>query len=234
MSDSTLRATQHHGTGPGAFTPDGCSVELYQRLPVGPGPGIVEAALPAGATLLELGAGAGRVTRPLLARGFRVTAVDESPEMLACVRETRTIHSTIEALTLEERFDAVLLASFLVNTADDELRHQILRACARHVAADGCVLVECENGWHATATAGWERTREDGTTVRLGSREQLAEGGATKRVRMEYTTADGEWSHTFLSRYLPEEELTEALAAVGLALERWLTEDHTWLRAVPA
>ena len=59
----------HQGTGPGAITPDGCAVELYRRLAVGDEPDVIEAAVPAGSTVLELGSGAGRVTVPLAARG---------------------------------------------------------------------------------------------------------------------------------------------------------------------
>lgn len=108
----------HQGTGPGAITPDGCAVELYARLPVGAEPDIVAAAVPAGAHILELGCGVGRVTRPLLERGFTVTAVDESQEMLDRVRGTRTICGPIEELDLGETFDVVMLASFLVHSAD--------------------------------------------------------------------------------------------------------------------
>jgi SAM-dependent methyltransferase len=42
--------------------------------------------LPAGAPILELGAGSGRVTIPLARDGFHVTAVDRSPAMLARLR----------------------------------------------------------------------------------------------------------------------------------------------------
>src|SRR5688572_25560640 len=72
----------YEGTGPGAITPDGCAVELYSRLPVRDEPDIITAAVPAGAHILELGCGVGRMTHPLLERGFTVTAVDESAEML--------------------------------------------------------------------------------------------------------------------------------------------------------
>ncbi|MGX1482605.1 cyclopropane fatty-acyl-phospholipid synthase-like methyltransferase [Streptomyces griseus] len=51
-----------------------------------------------GASILELGCGAGRVTHPLVARGFEVTAVDESPGMLERVRGARTVLSPIETL----------------------------------------------------------------------------------------------------------------------------------------
>lgn len=80
------RRAGYDGTGPGAITPDGCAVELYERLPVGDEPDVVERLVPAGAHILELGCGAGRVTHALLDRGFTVTAVDESPEMLERVR----------------------------------------------------------------------------------------------------------------------------------------------------
>ena len=66
----------YEGTGTGAITPDGCAVEVYTRLPIGPEPDIIAAAVPAGAHILELGSGVGRMTHPLLERGFTVTAVD--------------------------------------------------------------------------------------------------------------------------------------------------------------
>lgn len=98
----------HQGAGPGAITPDGCAVDLYSRLSVGNEPEVIAAAVPAGASLLELGCGAGRVTHPLLERGFAVTAVDESAQMLARVRGARTVQSPIESLDLGETFDVVM------------------------------------------------------------------------------------------------------------------------------
>jgi hypothetical protein len=47
------------GAGPGVIAPDGCAVELYALLPSMGEPEIVHAAIPAGASILELGAGAG-------------------------------------------------------------------------------------------------------------------------------------------------------------------------------
>ena len=61
-------------------------MELYSLLPPMGEPEIVHAAIPAGAGILELGAGAGRVTHRLLELGHPVVAVDESAEMLARVR----------------------------------------------------------------------------------------------------------------------------------------------------
>jgi ubiquinone/menaquinone biosynthesis C-methylase UbiE len=68
------------------ITPDGCSVEFYSLLPPMGEPEIVHDAIPPGASILELGAGAGRMTRPLVGLGHPVVAVDESGEMLARIR----------------------------------------------------------------------------------------------------------------------------------------------------
>jgi SAM-dependent methyltransferase len=147
------------GSGPGVITPDGCAVDFYALLPAMGEPELVHAAIPAGASILELGAGAGRMTHPLVALGHPVVAVDESPEMLAHIHGAETVNARIQALDLGRHFDAVLLASFMVNTADEALRQGFLRACRRHVRDHGRVLLQR----HALA---WF--------------EEAAEGGATK------------------------------------------------------
>ncbi|RPK71851.1 Mg-protoporphyrin IX methyl transferase [Streptomyces sp. ADI95-17] len=93
----------YSGTGPGAITPDGCAVELYRRLSVGDEPDVIAAAVPAGATILELGCGTGRVTHPLIGRGFEVTAVDESAQMLEHIRGARTVRSPSSRWTSARR-----------------------------------------------------------------------------------------------------------------------------------
>ncbi|MER6536133.1 class I SAM-dependent methyltransferase [Streptomyces sp. 900105755] len=221
----------YEGTGPGAITPDGCAVELYSRLTAGSEPDIIEAAVPAGARILELGSGVGRVTHPLLERGFTVTAVDESAEMLAHVRGARTIRSTIEGLDLGEKFDVVLLASFLVHTGDAEVRRGMLRTCAAHVADGGCVLVQREGAdYHVKVPR--ERVDPGGYTVRILSADPVGDG--VNSVHAEYEFPDATWTQTFLARPLTPEQFEEALAEAGLEVAEYLTEDGTWVKAVPA
>ncbi|AIR97813.1 class I SAM-dependent methyltransferase [Streptomyces glaucescens] len=220
----------HQGTGPGAITPDGCAVELYARLPAGPEPDIIASAVPAGASVLELGSGVGRMTHPLLARGYRVTAVDESPEMLERVRGARTVLSPIEDLDLGETFDAVLLASFLVHTGDTRVRRGLLRTCLRHVAPDGCVLIQREGEDYHTKVPR-ERVDPSGFTVRIVASDPVGDG--LRSVRAEYEFPDATWTQTFRARPLTEEQFEEALAEAGLTVDRYLTDDRTWVRAVP-
>lgn len=221
----------YEGTGPGAITPDGCAVELYSRLPVGDEPDVISAAVPAGAHILELGSGVGRVTHALLERGFTVTAVDESAEMLERVRGARTICSPIEDLDLGETFDVVMLASFLVHSGDIEVRRGMLGTCARHVAKDGYVLIQREGeDYHTNLPR--ERVDPSGFTVRILSAEPVAEG--VHSVRAEYEFPDAVWTQTFRSRPLTKEQFEEALAEAGLRVDRCLTEDRVWVRAVLA
>jgi SAM-dependent methyltransferase len=220
------------GTGRGAITPDGCPVAVHERLVAGEEPAIVRAAAPAATGLLELGCGAGRLTRALTGLGFAVTAVDESADMLALAAPgaARTVRSPIEALRLGERFDVVLLASFLVHAGDERVRRGLLDACRRHVADEGCVLVQREGAdWHERVPR--EGPLPGGGTARVVSSEPAGPG--VRSVHVEYAYPDGTWTQTFLSRPLTDDAFREALAASGLAVDAVLTADGTWVRALP-
>jgi hypothetical protein len=41
------------------------------------------------------------------------------------------------------------------------------------------------------------------------------------------------WTQTFTTKRLDEAALATALSAAGLRLDRYLTEDRSWFRAVP-
>ena len=220
----------YSGTGPGVITPDGCAVELYSRLSAGNEPDVIEAAAPAGARILELGCGTGRVTRPLVERGFDVTAVDESAQMLERVPGARTVHSPIESLDLgDETFDVVVLGSFLVHAGDHRVREALLRTCRRYAGDDGIVLIQREG---AGAHTDLPRERVDaaaGCTIRILSAEPVGDG--VDSIHVEYVFEDARWTQTFLSRELSVERFEGYLEAAGLAVDRYLTDDGTWVRA---
>lgn len=226
--DVQARAREgYRGTGPGDITPDGCAVELYARLPVGDEPAVIAEAVPPPARLLELGSGAGRMTHALLQRGFEVTAVDESPAMLQRIHGARTVASPIETLDLADRFDVVLLASFLVHAGDPRVRQALLETCRRHVADGGWVLVQREGAdWHDQVPR--ETRRGDGV-VRVLSSDDIGDG--VRSVEVEYVFPDARWTHTFRSRPLSTEAFEQALQDAGLVVDRYLTPDRTWVRA---
>jgi len=223
------RRMGYDGTGPGDITPDGCAVELYLRLPVENEPKVIAAAAPPPATLLELGCGVGRMSRPLTKLGYAVTAVDESRAMLDRVTGVRTVHSSIEALELAETFDVVLLASFLVNAGDPAVRQALLATCRRHVAPGGVVLIQREGtDYHDRVPR--ERPLLNGVARVAAS---VDDGAGARSVRVEYEFPDVRWTQTFRSRPMTPAQFERALADAGLALDRYLTPDGIWASARP-
>jgi SAM-dependent methyltransferase len=178
------------GSGPGPIAPDGCAVDVYARLPAEPDLDLIDAALPRRATVLDLGCGTGRLAVPLARRGHQVLGVDESAEMLARIDPSlpglspppalRTVQARIQDLDggptdpIGERFDAVLLASHLINSAEPGLAPSLLRACRQHVAPGGRVLIQ----WHPPE---WFDRLTTGAAERISARRR----GPIRRRRVD-------------------------------------------------
>jgi SAM-dependent methyltransferase len=220
------------GTGPGVITPDGCAVYFYALAPPGPEPAIVHASAgSAHASVLELGAGTGRIADVLAGMGHDVVAVDESPEMLARIRWAEPVCARIQDLELGRKFDLVLLASFLVNVPKEAIRSALLASCARHASPAGCVLIQQHPpAWFDTVTA-TERERA-GITYRLCDVSRPAPGLLSATA--EYEVGGQIWTHAFTTMRLDDEQLRAALGSAGLVLDRYLTDDKQWIRAIPA
>jgi SAM-dependent methyltransferase len=211
-----------------ATAPDGSPVGLYATLaPLGE-QDLIHASIPAGAAILELGCGAGRITHELIALGHPVTAVDNSPAMLAHVRGAETVLADIETLALGRRFPVVLLASNFLNAPDDRELDAVLAACARHVAPDGRVLLErMPPDWEPRAGS-----REAGG-VTITMRDAVRDGDLVSAV-MEYEANGERWTHSFTSRLIADDVVEAALARAGLRRTRWLDERRAWLEAAPS
>lgn len=210
-----------------AFAQDGSPVALYARLePMGEAE-IIHGAVPARSEILELGAGAGRITHRLVALGHAVVAVDQSPEMLGLVRGAETVLGDIQTLSLERRFPVVVLASNFINDADPARRRAYLACCARHVLPSGQVLLQ---GFPRDWTPRTDWFEQGGVRGRLRYFEQ---DGPVVSGAMEYIVDGQTLTHVFESRLLTEDELAEDLHAVGLRLARTLDEPGSWIEAVP-
>jgi SAM-dependent methyltransferase len=216
--------------GGAVAAPDGSPVDLYRLLPGDREAAIVSAAAGPGATVLELGCGAGRVTHPLVAFGHRVTAVDESPAMLACVTGAETVLADAADLDLGRRFDAVVLASHLVDTPVADLRRRLLATCARHVAPGGVVLVERhEPGWVMSAEPSVREAH--GVVFDL---HDVAHDGDRLRAVITYRFDGRSFDQPFEVVELGDDVLAADAAAAGLAVHRWLDDRRTWAVLVPA
>jgi SAM-dependent methyltransferase len=220
----------HSATGPGPIAPDGSPVELYKLLTPRGEQAVIHDAVPPGATILELGCGAGRLTRALAALGHEIVAVDECPDMLRNVPDEhagvriRKICAMIQELRLDEEFDAVLLASNLI-TSFPAWRRQFLDTCRRHVSAAGSVLIEKHDP--ALFAAPLRRERGDRTFV---VRDIVREDRFV-RATLETHVGETAWTQRITVENLSHSELLRCLRESSLEFDTYLTEDRTWLRA---
>jgi ubiquinone/menaquinone biosynthesis C-methylase UbiE len=215
------------GSGPGARTRDGCSVEFYRRLRQRGEVDMFASELPPGCHVLDLGCGTGRIAREMLARGFTVTAVDNSDDMLAEVPSAaRRVASDIEALELGESFDGVLLASTLINTADEGARDGMLACVRRHLSPRGIFVFERQDpAWLANATQGRVGGGEFECFV-----DRVERRGEEVDMALRYRMGEEEWTQQFSVRILDDAAVDALLQRHGFTCARWL--DARWAVAM--
>jgi SAM-dependent methyltransferase len=203
-------------------------VDVYRRLPSLGEPELVSAALPPRSAILELGCGAGRMTHRLLELGHAVTAVDESPAMLAHVRGAETVEADIRRVDLGRRFPAVLLASHFVNTPDPEERSALLGVCARHVTDDGSVLAESYPPDYDWDAAVGRLRRHGAVTILVTAAHRVGDRVA---ATIDYEVGGTRFRQDFEAEMLDEGALRESLSRAGLRFARWLDRERGWLEA---
>jgi SAM-dependent methyltransferase len=220
------------GTGPGVITNDGCAVDFYALLPTFGEPEIVHAAVPPGASILELGVGTGRILRPLAALGHQVTGVDDAQEMLDRSPDLATVCSSIQTLRLDRTFDVVLLASTMIN-ADPATRHGFLATVRHHLRDDGVAVFQQNPPDWFEKVGQAEPVRDDPGGIRRTIRSARWEPPRL-RAEVEYQHGGNVWTHAWTSYQLSDEQLASDLTAADLRLGDWLTIDHSWFTARPA
>ncbi len=212
-------------------TGDGSLIELYRRMPPTGEPEQIDALLQPRSSVLELGAGTGRIADPLAQLGHHVTAVDDSERMLAEVRHARTIRARIEDLRLTERFDAVLLPTNLIHYPGVDLRRAVLATVAHHLKPTGTAIIQWKPpAFFVARHAGWTETKKIGdATARVTVRSDL-----DGLVEGEYALlVDGsELRQCFHLEVLTVEELRRELDHAGLRLLNSTPESTEWLQAV--
>ena len=211
----------------GDVAPDGSPVAFYRRLPATGEPELIHATIAAGATVLDLGCGPGRIAGPLAALGHRVTGVDDGAGMIAALPPgVEGVVADARTVRLGRQFGAVLLASHLVNAPEDG--HAFAATAAAHLAPGGLVVGE-------TYPPGWEPSAGLGRETRLGdARITLLRAtleGDLLQAEVRYGVDDLEWTQLFTARLLDEPALGKLFASEGLRFERWLDRPG-WFVAV--
>jgi SAM-dependent methyltransferase len=211
-----------------AVAPDGSPVAFYARLPATGEPELIHALLAPAASVLDLGCGPGRIAGPLVALGHQVTGVDDGPGMIAALPSgVDGIVADARTVRLARRFDAVLLASHLLNAPLDG--PAFVATAAAHVKADGVVIGE-------TYPPGWDPEEGVGRETRLGNARitllRAALVGDLIDAEVRYGVDDRLWTQPFTARLLDEAGVRALLGTAGLEFDRWLDRPG-WFVARP-
>jgi SAM-dependent methyltransferase len=198
--------------------PDGSPVAFYRRVPATGEPELIDAVIPRGATVLDLGCGPGRIAGPLVALGHPVTGVDNGAAMIAALPPAvEGIVADARTIRLGRTFGAVLLASHLVNDPDGG--SDFVAAAAAHLAPGGLVVGETyPPDWDPAASVGRESHIGDARITLL----RASIDGDLLDAEVRYGVDDVTWQQPFLARLLGEDGLRSLLAAHGLRFDRWL------------
>ena len=191
----------------------------------------------AGAAVLELGVGTGRVALALAAAGFAVTGVDSSPEMLARLADKPDAASVTAVLAdaadpsayAPASADAVLgVFNLLFNLTDEDAQRACLTGCAAALRPGGVVVIEAFVPDPIT-----ERRRElvtrsvDGGRVVLIATDADPAGQTIDGGHIEITE-DGMRLRPWRIRVAVPHRIDEMAAAAGLRLvERFEDFDGT-------
>jgi len=148
ITDAMLTRLSEVGALPrGRDLYEGEGTDFYERL-VGPDRAEIREMLAlarlAAGPVLDLAAGSGRLTIPLVRSGKRVTAVDLSDDMLSHLRRALPEHSAVDCVVadmrdfeLETRYELIIIGATSITLLDREGRSLLYANVQRHLAPGG-------------------------------------------------------------------------------------------------
>lgn len=175
---------------------DGHGARFYDEL-VGPDRSeireVLAVARRSGPAVLDLAAGTGRVTLPLLRIGKTVTALDLSPSMLQRLRNALPAGSACDVVLADMRtfdlgrvFDLAVLAATSITLLERDDRRRLFAAVRRHLRPSGSlVLSVAGDAVHRTLRTSVDReisVRAGGNTVVYLQSQQVDAVGSRRLV----------------------------------------------------
>ena len=183
--------------------------------------------IPAGAAVVDLGCGRGRHAIPMSRRGFRVTGVDLSEQMLRLARE----RAARERLSVEwvcedmrrfrraRAFDACLSLFTSFGYFDDAENQQVLGNVAASLKRGGTLLLDLRNAQKGLAGDDDLVATVDVPAGQLRLRVRFDRATGRANARHELTRPDGiRISSSFDVRIYSEEELSAMIRNAGMTV----------------
>ncbi|CAN7446020.1 methyltransferase domain-containing protein [Microbacterium maritypicum] len=143
--------------------------------------------------ILDIAAGGGRLTVPLVRTGREVTAIDLSDDMLSHLRRALPARSTVECVvadmrdfSLGRRYGLVIIGATSITLLDRVGRSLLYGSVGRHLATGGVFAFTVAGGAAAQSLA-VSRTQEIGVPGPQGEEtylfaQQMEDGGAARVV----------------------------------------------------
>ncbi|MFB4352810.1 daptide-type RiPP biosynthesis methyltransferase [Microbacterium sp. LS_15] len=232
------RLTAAGATGRGIDLYEGVGTDFYQHLVGADRAEIREVIALARSTdgpILDIAAGTGRLTIPLVRSGHRVTALDLSADMLAHLHralpgepQVRCVVGDMRDFRLAGRYALAILGATSITLLDREGRSRLYRSVQRHLADDGIFALTVAAGASAEMLA-TPREQEIRIPGPNGGEEylfaqQIEDEGRTRLVNWVRTSdlaAGGDVTVlTSRLRVLGCDELAEELIASGFRAPR--------------
>lgn len=176
------------------------------------------------ASIVDFGAGTGRLSIPLAQLGFSVTAVDPCLEMLRQLErrkgqvELRTVQSTMEDFESDERFEVALCVfTVLLYLLDEAALTKAAQAANNSLKSGGILLIDIPT---KALFQGYSRTdqfieRSVSVAHRTGDTYSYRERLTVKEPSKE----DLKYEDNFLIRYWRQEQVMCVFQASGFVLE---------------
>jgi SAM-dependent methyltransferase len=184
----------------------------------------------AGTRVLEYGVGTGRLALPLIEKGFDVTGLDVSNEMLSRLKgkdadgRVKTIEQDFITEPVEGTYDAVLLminTLFVAKTLDEQIA--VFRNAATNLTDDGLFLVETFNPNHYHGLRQPEVQMRQLSASATQVEQYVVEPSQQMLIAQNLVFQDGDqFTYTHVLRYLFPFEMDAVARNAGLVLnERW-------------
>ncbi|MEM9070806.1 MAG: class I SAM-dependent methyltransferase [Myxococcota bacterium] len=195
--------------------------------------GFYERACKGASSILELGCGWGRIARPLLRLGGRVTGLDVSDDLLSRARvhapEARFVKGDMRDFDLGERFDRVLIPyNGIYCLLDEQDVIATFRCAAQHLTPDGRLVFDAyaADAFHSEAEPDGDDDERSfvKTVTALGNTWDVYERSRWSRPRQridaiyDHVRRDdaSQVTSAIPQRYLLREQLPQLLARAGL------------------
>ena len=193
---------------------------------------VIAGLLPAGGSIVDFGAGTGRLALPLARAGYRVTAVEPSPAMLERLRRGDTagqvdcVHAAMQDFESSARFDlAICVFTVVTYLLDEQALTAAMGAASRCLKSRGQLLADVPSrAVFASRSANTGRISREVTVQPQARNAPLYR--YEEHLTVESAGGTNSYRDVFTIRHWTREQVLAAALAAGLALDKDLS--HTF------